>query len=222
MALVIPILAGLALLILGLVGYLRDTRRGILALAGTLLGAILAGFWGAQWGQDLAKRVGGGDPRTLTVVANCAVFLFAVLFVGYAGGLLLRRGRDRPTIGQRMVGALMGVLNGALIVGYLLRFIADQNPAARTTLLATPTARAFHDGLPLLFLGIAGLVAALSLGRGIILIAGGGRAPQPSSTGAAGSQRPAGSQPAAGPAPAQQAAAQERQREVLDKVNRRL
>src|SRR5262245_24174463 len=178
MALVIPIVALLVLVVFGLVGYWRDTRRGVLALAGTLLGAILVGFWGDLWGQDLAKRFVGGDPRTLTFIVNCALFLFAVLLVGYGGGLLLRRGKERPSFPQRLVGTLLGLLNGALIVGYVLRFATIKHPAAAETLLNTLVARVFHDGLPLLFLAVALLIAALVLVRGLLLIAGvGGTAP---------------------------------------------
>src|SRR5262245_5610875 len=55
MALKIALGAAVALMaVLGYVGFRRDLRRGVLALAGTLLGAILVGFWGASWGQSLA------------------------------------------------------------------------------------------------------------------------------------------------------------------------
>jgi len=216
MTLVIPIVATLVLVTLGLVGYWRDTRRGILALAGTLLGAILVGFWGAIWAQDLAKRFGGGDPRTLTFVVSCATFLFAVLFIGYGGGLLLRRGKERATLSQRLVGALLGLLNGALIIGYMLRFAANQNPNAAETLLNTPVARAFHDGLPLLFLGIAVVVAVLVLVRGLLLIAGVGRAAPAKPIGAASPQGGSGA------APAKPTTPQDRQREIMEKIEKRV
>jgi uncharacterized membrane protein required for colicin V production len=213
MSLVIPAVAALVLIILGLIGYWRDTRRGVLALAGTLLGAILVGFWGEVWAQDLAKRFGGGDPRTLTFVVSCVTFLFVVVFVGYGGGLLLRRGRERPSLSQRLVGALLGLLNGALIVGYVLRFATNQNPATTQALLSTPVARIFHDGLPLLFLGIAIVVTALVLVRGLLLIAGVGRTPLPAPT------KP--TTPAA-PAQAKPVTPQERQRELMEKIEKRV
>jgi len=213
MALVIPIVASLVLVVLGLVGYWRDTRRGVLALAGTLLGAILVGFWGDLWGQELAKRFVGGDPRTLTFVVNCAIFLFAVLLVGYGSGLLLRRGKERPSFPQRLVGALLGLLNGALIVGYVLRFATNKNPGAAETLLSTPVPRVFHDGLPLLFLAVALLVAALVLVRGLLLLVGVGRTPP------AAPAKPAA--PAA-PAEARPVTPQERQREVMEKIERHI
>jgi Na+-transporting methylmalonyl-CoA/oxaloacetate decarboxylase gamma subunit/uncharacterized membrane protein required for colicin V production len=216
MTLVIPIVATLVLVTLGLVGYWRDTRRGILALAGTLLGAILVGFWGALWAQDLAKRFGGGDPRTLTFVVSCTTFLFAVLFIGYGGGLLLRRSRERASLSQRLVGALLGLLNGALIIGYMLRFAANQNPNAPETLLSTPVARAFHDGLPLLFLGIAVVVAVLVLVRGLLLIAGVGRVAPAKPVVAAG---PKGIPSAASAKPA---TPQDRQREIMEKIEKQL
>ena len=54
MALAFTIVIALVLVVLGLVGYIRDLRRGLLALIGTLAGASLVSFWAAPWGLALA------------------------------------------------------------------------------------------------------------------------------------------------------------------------
>src|SRR5215213_2036263 len=69
MALAFTIVIALVLVVLGLVGYIRDLRRGLLALIGTLAGASLVSFWAAQWGQALAGRV-GGDPQRLIFIVS--------------------------------------------------------------------------------------------------------------------------------------------------------
>lgn len=171
MTLVLTVVALLVVVMLGLVGYWRDTRRGVLALAGTLLGAILVEFWGQPWGQELARRL-GGDLRALTFVASCVLLLFAVLFVGYGAGLLLGRATARPTFPRRLANLLLGMLNGALIVGYVLRFATNQNPGFAQTVRTTPLARAFHDGLPLLFLTLTIAVAVLVVLRGLVRLLG--------------------------------------------------
>jgi uncharacterized membrane protein required for colicin V production/Na+-transporting methylmalonyl-CoA/oxaloacetate decarboxylase gamma subunit len=217
MALAITIVVTLVLLLLSLIGYWRDIRRGVLAIAGTLLGAILAGFWGQQWGQALAQRFVGGDPRTLTFVVNCVLFLFCALVVGYGGGLLLGRAQERTPFSRRLTGALLGLLNGALIIGYVLRFATAQQPESgfATTVNSTLLARIFHDGLPLLFLGIAIVVGVLVLLRGVVVAIAVGRAapaPQLQKTPPAQGQGPAKSQPTT--------SGRVDDRGILDKINK--
>src|SRR5262245_45871189 len=118
MELAFTIVVALVLAVLGLVGYIRELRRGLLALIGTLVGALLVDFWAAPWGQSLASRFVGGDAQRLTFIVSCVLFLWGALFVGYGGGLLLHRPKERPPFQRRLVGALLGGLNGVLIVGF--------------------------------------------------------------------------------------------------------
>ena len=170
MALAFTIVIALVLVVLGLVGYIRDLRRGLLALIGTLAGASLVSFWAAQWGQALAGRV-GGDPQRLMFTVSCALLLWSALIVGYGGGMLLARAKDRPPFQQRLVGALLGVLNGVLIVAFLLRFAVTSQPGFAATIESSPLAKILFDSLPLLFLGIAVVVTLAVLVRGIMLFA---------------------------------------------------
>lgn len=164
MALALTVVIALVLVVLGLVGYLRDLRRSLLALLGTLVGAILVSFWGNQWSASLASRLVNAEVQRITFYVNCAVFLWSTLVVGYAGGILLNRAKDR-SLPQRLIGAVLGVINGVLIVGFLLRFATTNQPSFVPVIQANPLAKAIHDGLPLLFLAVAGIVTFLVLMR---------------------------------------------------------
>lgn len=177
MALALTIVIGLVLALLGFVGYVRDLRRGMLALLGTLVGAILVNFWGDQWGAGLASRFVNPDVQRITFYVNYAVFLWCALVVGYGGGVLLSRVKER-SLQQRLVGALLGLVNGVLIVGFLLRFATAKQPSLAPLIQANPVAKIVHDGLPLLFLALAAITTLLVLGRAAIRLFSRG-APQP-------------------------------------------
>jgi hypothetical protein len=212
MALKIALGAAAALLaLLGYVGFRRDLRRGVMALAGTLLGAILVGFWADAWGQSLAARL-GGSPERMTFVASSLGFVLTVLIIGYGGGLLLGP-KERAPFPRRVAAALLGILNGAVITAYLLRFGTLADAGFSEEVQAWMPARLLHDGLPLLFLGVAGVTAALVLVRGLIAFANRDRLPPLRPT-PAQSQSAAQPQPAAAPPPGRVGAV-----DVLDKVN---
>ena len=167
MALALTIVIGLALAVLGLVGYVRDLRRSLLALLGTLVGAILVNFSGDQWGAGLASRFVNADVQRITFYVNCAVFLWSALVVGYGGGILLNRAKDRP-FQQRLTSALLGLINGVLIVGFLLRFATAKQPSFAPMIQADPLAKLIHDGMPLLFLAVVALVTIIVIVRAVL------------------------------------------------------
>jgi len=171
MALAFTIVIALVLVVLSLVGYIRDLRRGLLALIGTLAGAILVSFWAAPWGQALAGRFGGADPQGLIFIMSCALLLWSALAVGYGGGMLLGRAKDRPPFQQRLVGALLGALNGVLIVSFLLRFAVTSQPSFTAMIESSALAKILFDGLPLLFLGLTVAITLAVLVRGVMLFA---------------------------------------------------
>src|SRR5690349_22223705 len=100
MALAFTIVIALVLVVLGLVGYIRDSRRGLVALIGTLAGALLVNFWAAQWGQSLAGRFTGADPQRVTFIVSCALLLWGALVIGYGGGMQFARAKERPAFPQ--------------------------------------------------------------------------------------------------------------------------
>ena len=170
MPLAFTIIIALVLVVLGLVGYIRDLRRGLLTLIGTLAGASLVSFWAEQWGVALANRF-GGDPQQMIFIVSCALLLWSALVVGYGAGLLFGRAKDRPPFQQRLVGALLGALNGVLLVAFLLRFAVTSQPSFAGLLEASPVAKILFDGLPQLFLGMAALLTLAVLVRGAMLFA---------------------------------------------------
>jgi hypothetical protein len=205
MPLAFTIVIALVLLMLGLVGYIRDLRRGLMALIGTLAGASLVSFWAAPWGQSLAGSFVGGDPQRLIFIVSCALLLWSALVVGYGGGMLLTRAKDRPPFQQRLAGALLGALNGVLIVAFLLRFAITSQPSFAVMIQSSPLAKILFDGLPLLFLGLAVAVTLAVLVRSIVLFATPKAAPAAPAAPAATSTS----------APTQRIG----DRDVLDKVN---
>jgi hypothetical protein len=210
MALGFTIVIALVLTVLGLVGYIRDSRRGLLALIGTLVGAILVDLWAQQWGPGLAARFVGGDVQRLTFILSCLLFLWSALFVGYGGGLLLSRTREHPPFPQRLAGAALGVLNGILIIGFLLRFATVNQSGFAATLPGSPVAQVFHDGLPLLILGATAAITVAVIGRGVALFFGRTAAPR----------QPAAPRPATTPATSPSAPTQRiGDSEVLNKIN---
>jgi len=213
MALALTIVIGLVLAILGFVGYLRDLRRSLLALLGTLVGAILVSFWGDQWGAGLASRFVNADVQRTTFYVSSAVFLWSALVVGYGGGILLNRAKDRP-FQHRLTSALLGLINGVLIVGFLLRFATAKQPNFVPAIQADPLAKIIHDGMPLLFLAVAVLVTVMVIARAAIGLFSRGATPPPP-------QKPVPAPPPATPAPAPGAPADKRisDQDVLKKVS---
>lgn len=212
MSLALTIFIGVVVVVLGLVGYFRDPRRGLIALLGTLLGVIVVDFWAAQWGAALSRSL-GGDPQRNTFIVSSLLFLWGALVVGYGGGLLLGRSKERLALAQRLIGVLFGLLNGVLIVGFLLRYAAIQESGFATMMNATPAAAIIHNGLPLLFLALVAIVTLLTIARGVSGMLGRrAAAPAPAAQPSPASQPSSASQPAAG----------ERRvddRSVLNKVN---
>lgn len=169
MALVIIGILIVFLIVLGLVGYSRDMRRGIMSLAGTLLGATLVDFWAEPLAGDLAERL-GAQPQSLLLFSSVLIFLLTVFLVGYGGGSLLGRSKERTSLGRRAAGALLGMLNAVLIVAYTLRYASVSNPLLQATIQTSPITQALHDGLPLLFLLFAMVVGSIVVVRSCVIL----------------------------------------------------
>jgi hypothetical protein len=163
MALTLTIAVAVAILVPALVGYWRDPRRGVLSLAGTLLGATLAQFWAARWGAELAGS--GVDAGAATFVLSCTLLVASALLIGYGSGVLLPPAPARAPLPRRLLGVLLGLLNGGLLAGYTLRYAAAASPGFAEELLTIPLAEAVHNGLPLFFLGLAVVLAAMIITR---------------------------------------------------------
>lgn len=167
MSLPIGIVIALLLLVLLLIGARRDLRRGVMALGGTLLGAILSGFWGGPLGMALAVRA-DIDPALAVLIADVSLLLVAALLIGYGGAVLLSANWEAVGWSERFVGGMLGLLNGIILTGYLLRFATQASPSFAASVATTWIARIIHDGLPLLWLTITLAAAAAVIGKSLL------------------------------------------------------
>ncbi len=124
MALTISLLVVIGLL--ALLGLLRGVRAGLVAIAGTLLAAVLVDLWGERLALWLRTTLRPERPALPVFLLIAAVFLLTALVIGFGSNALLPRAgaatTRRAVIADRLLGALLGALNGALIGSYLLRY----------------------------------------------------------------------------------------------------
>lgn len=104
-------------------GFFNGLRRGGIregaALIGVLLGALLVEFWAERWGQQLSQRSGLKIENARWLV-GLGLLLGTALLSGYGSGLLIRRHTIKN--GERLGGALLGLLNFALLTAFSLRY----------------------------------------------------------------------------------------------------
>jgi hypothetical protein len=164
------------LIIVGLLFLVGGVRRGPLAegltLAAIVLGALLMAEWGDVWGTDLAETVPLGPAGVTRFIVWLVLLLAPVVIIGWGGSVLLPR-LQPMRIWQRVVGALLGLVNGMALVAFVLRAWyytgADRN--ATSGLLADPVAVFFLNWAgwwPLVILlgGVGAMLAGLISGAG--------------------------------------------------------
>ena len=144
------------LVLLGLVlGALRGIRTGLLALAATLLGFIVSGYWGDAWATQISEQY-SFDARSFSFALSAILLLGPALIIGYGGGNILPRASTLKPV-YRVIGAVLGMLNGLLQAGFLLRYASTLYPDFLTQLKAIPGMLWIHDGPPIVALIVAGL-----------------------------------------------------------------
>ncbi|MDZ4718800.1 MAG: CvpA family protein [Roseiflexaceae bacterium] len=218
MSLAITLIIALVLLLLLLVGAWRDLRRGMLALIATLFGAALSGFWGERWGNELASRF-DTNPSPIIVAMSIMLLAGVALLIGYGGGILLPPLPKVRTWQQRVAGGTLGLLNGIVLVGYLLRIGTRDNPAFAELIGSAAPTQLLYDSLPFLFLATALIGGAIIIGKSAMLALR-KRAAAPSSPLAS---RPVPPATPSSVAPLPTTAEQhENQQRTLDKINNRL
>lgn len=157
---------GVCIVLAGLLGLARGVRQGLLALAGTILAAALVDLWSAPI-ADWVRGTFGPEQPTITVFASVAgLFLLASAGIGYGAGALLPPAA-RSDLLDYVVGALVGLLNGALIVSYLLRYALDLwgGGAAAGLIAGAPIAGLLVRWLPWVLLAMVGGTGVLILVR---------------------------------------------------------
>jgi uncharacterized membrane protein required for colicin V production len=166
----ITIGTGLLLVGLAILGATRDVGRSVAALTGSLLGAVLVTFWAEPLANELSRRLGNSDVGTLTRVTSLALFGIAVVLVGYGSWLLLARSTHAAPL-TRVVGGLLGLLNGGLIAGFVLRYAAYTNDPFLAFINASPLGWPIYERLPQLLLvatSIIGLLVVIRIVRTLI------------------------------------------------------
>jgi membrane protein required for colicin V production len=103
-----------AVLVSVVVGLLRGMTREIVSLAGWVLGALLAWFFGGELGTAL-----GIDPPALAAVAGAVLIVAGVLIIAALVGALLQAALAAARLSSldRLLGAAFGLAPAALVLG---------------------------------------------------------------------------------------------------------
>ncbi|ACL26563.1 CvpA family protein [Chloroflexus aggregans] len=112
--------AAVVILLFILIGQRRGVIPSGLALTGTLIGAVLVDIW--QDGViNLLERLGLATEWPLFLSLS-GLLLLAVI-VGYGIDTILELGlEDTDEWSQRLIGALVGLVNAGLVIYYLVRY----------------------------------------------------------------------------------------------------
>lgn len=117
-------------------GYWHGGWREVVALAGILLSYAVLSEWAGPNGRDLSDAFGWNLARTVTVVA-LAYLIGGAAILGYLGSVLFPRPYPISSR-ERLLGALVGVLNGSLMLAFVLRVL-------RVYTFAPGKGKALHD-----------------------------------------------------------------------------
>lgn len=121
-------------------GYVHGGWRQVVLLAAILLSYAVVSEWAIPNGHDLSARFHWGLARTTTTVA-LLYLLIGTLVLGVMGSFALYRPRPLGTT-ERGLGAVMGVLNGGLLLALVLRtlrsyaFMAGRGQTLHTSVLS--------------------------------------------------------------------------------------
>lgn len=156
-------------------GALRDLRRAILALAGTLLGASLVYTWSDWLNERIYTLLADGNSQAWAVNMHLFAFGSTVLVVGYGGSLLFNNA-SQIKLRERAATTLLGLLNGVLVVACALRFAVRANGELLPLVRESTPARVLYDALPYVLLAVPVIVATVIVVRGVAALSN--RAPQ--------------------------------------------
>lgn len=118
----LTVVLGLMLSLFAAVGVKQGVYRALLACVGPLLGAVTIDLWR----DTLTTQFVGNAALRLGIIIP--VFLTIVFVIGYGSVLLFPTVTlEAPTNDLRslILSAFLGLLNGMLVFGYLLRYIRD-------------------------------------------------------------------------------------------------
>ncbi len=164
----LTMILALLIVLLALLGTLRGVRPGLVALAGTLLAAISAELWREPLEAWVQTTISAESPALPAFAILSLSFLLTIGVIGYAGAVLLPPDgpESYPGLLERVLGGLLGALNGAVISGFLLRYAVQiwAGPPVSGWLADASLARLLLAWLPLFMLGL------LATTGGVILL----------------------------------------------------
>ena len=154
------------------IGLGNGLRRGMLkeamALVGVLLGIVLVTLWADPWGTALAQRT-GWKTGTGQWVVSLGILWATALLTGYGSAALIPQITTRLTPLMRVGGAVVGLINWVLLVGWslvatqTLFYYENSETHKATWIRSSPVSAFLLDRLSLIILGIAWTIAVLSL-----------------------------------------------------------
>lgn len=127
-ALALTVLLAILWIALVGIGYWHGGWRQVVLLAAMMLSYAVLSEWAAPNGRDLSPRSHWSVARTTTGVA-LLYLLVGTLILGLLGSFALYRPRPLGPV-ERRLGAVMGVLNGGLLLALVLRTLRSYAFAA--------------------------------------------------------------------------------------------
>lgn len=148
-----------------LTAFLGASRGGVresVTLIGVLAGALLGVLWRDPWGQRLVEDF-NRSPGVAQAFVFDGLLISITALIGYGGAVFLpQRKLIKFTQRTRAVGAMLGALNGLLMVGLLLWSATEARSAgAGQALLSSRFTRMVAQRLPQVLLLIVLVVAVL-------------------------------------------------------------
>lgn len=157
----------------GFWGLWRGIQRGFLTMLAILFAALLVDLWGSTWTLQLRDQFQIEDVTGLEWLTTIIAFSLITLILGYGSGLLLPRPKipKRMTLNERLIGGLIGVLNGMLMTAFVLRYgIALRPPAFAATVSSEIILSLLHAWLPWYILGSALILHLLIIYRAVVRV----------------------------------------------------
>lgn len=163
-AVILDLLFIVFLLLFSLIGFWRGVVKEGMAAGGIVFGALLADSWSPRLGSLVANLLNITQNASRFLAIESLIVSFA-LVVGYGSGSLLVapvRG-----IGRRLGGAVLGAINGALLLAFSLRAAHDEISRVSTQRLLDDSSVAWLliNRFNWFLLAIAGIVLVLLFGR---------------------------------------------------------
>jgi uncharacterized membrane protein required for colicin V production len=105
-------------LVFAVFGVLRGAWREAIVSAAIVLAALINKQWAERWASDLNELSTGIGRDQAEFWLSVLIMVLVVLVVGYILGSALIKGK--PSATSRMLGGLLGLLNGSALAGWLL------------------------------------------------------------------------------------------------------